>query len=86
MADVFYIWCSDVEGDHALWWKSNRNGYTTALDDAGLYSVGEASRIAAIRGTDIPVPESVARSLVVPRVRTSALRHHLALGAGKRDG
>jgi hypothetical protein len=39
-------------GDHGLWWKPNRCGYTTNLNLAGQYEEGEARSIERIRGTD----------------------------------
>jgi hypothetical protein len=40
------------DGVSALWWKPDRCGYTTNLNDAGLYSEADARVIEHIRGTD----------------------------------
>lgn len=63
----YYIRDMTATGDLCLWWRPDRCGYTTDLDQAGVYSEDEANKIARIRGTDKPYPvESV--SAVARRV------------------
>lgn len=52
----------------ALWWRPERQGYTTDLQQAGRYSKEEAESIQRIRGLDFPVPESALGTILVPRV------------------
>lgn len=69
MSDKFYIMDTTATGELILWWRPNRRGYTTLLDEAGVYSAEEAEKIVSIgRGTDIPCRQShvdgVARTVV----------------------
>lgn len=58
--DQFYILdITHERGDLELWWKPNRCGYTSCLDQAGVYSRREAEQIQKIRGTDIPYSKAV---------------------------
>lgn len=34
----FRIW----SGEHMMWWRPGRSGYTTGLDQAGIYTFAEA--------------------------------------------
>ncbi len=50
--EKFYILCQSFSGDLALWWRAERRGYTSRLDEAGKYDEPEARSIERIRGTD----------------------------------
>lgn len=72
MADRFYILDTrQVVGNCALWWCPNGNGYTTQLEEAGLYSEEETR---GHRDTDVAVPEAVAKACAVTHVRLDRLR------------
>jgi len=69
--DLYYILDrSTPVGDYALWWKPNGRGYTTNLDEAGLYPLEFASNQ---RPTDIPVPEVTAVQLSERAVKFDAV-------------
>lgn len=40
---AYLIWSNE----HSAWWKPNKQGYTTIIEEAGKYSVNEAKEIAA---------------------------------------
>ena len=61
-------------GNCALFWCPNGNGYTCELHKAGLYTLEQAQ---AHRDTDIPVPMSVVRDLMVTHVRLDHLRERV---------
>ena len=44
-------------GNAVMWWCVGRKGYTTDIDKAGRYSLGEATAITRSRGTDRAWPE-----------------------------
>ena len=67
-----------VVGNCALWWCPNGQGYTCDLDKAGLYTYDEAN---SHRDTDIPVPATLAKSLVVNHVRRDHVRQNMNLKA-----
>ena len=58
-------------GDTVLYWRPDGNGYTTDLNDAGLYTKDEAI---AKRDTDVPVPMETARRCAVHTVDAQLLR------------
>lgn len=77
--ELYYIQDTrQVVGNCALWWKSKRCGYTTDIDEAGLYSQEEAFSIAAGRDTDKPWPKSIIEKHIVRHVRVECL-HRMAL-------
>lgn len=58
---VFYILDTrSIIGNEALWWRPNRAGYTTNLDDAGQYTEADTK---GLRPTDIAVPVDIATRL-----------------------
>ena len=66
----YYIWDKrSTVGNCALWWGPNGGGYVCDLREAGLYEENEAMKIARGRGTDVAVPEHVARSIARQHVR-----------------
>ncbi len=59
-------------GEELLWWRENRNGYTSDIKAAGRYALEDAENIAYCEGDgswgsrgrhDIAIPESVALKL-----------------------
>lgn len=54
----YLILCKQRVDGLALWWRCDRKGYTTDLQQAGRYSKEEAESIARIRGLDFPVDEA----------------------------
>lgn len=58
-------------GNCILWWRNEGMGYTTDLDDAGLFT---ASEVASMRDTDIAWPQSDVENHLVRHVRIEALR------------
>src|SRR5580698_8375940 len=53
-------------GNCALFWAPDSKGYTTQLNEAGLYTEEEAK---THRDTDIPIPEELAKAASVTHVR-----------------
>lgn len=47
--DDYVIETLEHNGTLALWWKPSRQGYTTNLDEAGVYSLAEAEAIERLR-------------------------------------
>lgn len=79
---LFYIQDGrSVVGNCVLWWRSNGQGYTTNLKDAGLYEFKKG-----FRETDILVPKELAESLAVTHVRSESLHEALAALAKKDKG
>jgi hypothetical protein len=71
VAPMFYLLDSrTVVGNCALWWRPDGAGYTTNLDEAGLYTYEAAC---GQRDSDVPVPAHVARRLSVTHVRLDTL-------------
>lgn len=69
---MFYILDNrSAVGNCALLWCPNGAGYTTQLDEAGLFSEEEAY---SHRETDIPIPEELAKAASVTHVRSDRLR------------
>lgn len=55
MADDIKYYIQDTRpaiGNYALWWKTDGNGYTTDLAQAGIFSQMEAESIERRRITD----------------------------------
>jgi hypothetical protein len=61
-------------GNCAVFWCPNGAGYTTQLEEAGLFSEEEAR---SHRETDIPIPEEMAKACSVTHVRLERLREAL---------
>lgn len=61
-------------GNCASWWCPDGKGYTCELDKAGLYFRDDAIQN---RGTDVPVPRSLAETLAIRHVRIDMLRDHI---------
>jgi len=66
-----------VVGNCALWWRENGAGYTTQLEDAGVYDEEEAMSIQQSRSTDRAVPVEVAKRASVTHVRVERLAREL---------
>jgi len=77
---LFYIQDKrQIVGNCVLWWRANGQGYTTELNDAGLYPAEKG-----LRETDVLVPKELAESLAVKHVRVEPLRDALvALAKGE---
>jgi len=72
---LFYIQDRrSIVGNCVSWWRPNGGGYTTELDEAGLYP---ASKARGLRDTDVMVAKDVAESLAVRHVRADRLRERL---------
>jgi hypothetical protein len=74
MAGRYLILANSVKGEHALWWRPNKTGYTVELSKAGVYTRAE---LIGLRETDIPVPFSLAKDLAVCVVFVGTLRESL---------
>ncbi len=60
---MFYILCKERTNGIATWWKPNEFGYTTNLDEAGLYTAEQAARIVRnAMGMDVAVPKALITS------------------------
>ncbi len=51
-ADAYVIECTEHPGELALFWRPNRAGYTTRLDEAGRYTRQKAEAQARSRSID----------------------------------
>lgn len=58
-------------GNCVSWWARERRGYTTQIDEAGLYTIEE---VRGMRYTDIGWPQDVVDRLIVKHVRLDILR------------
>lgn len=79
----FYIQCTDADGDLVLWWKPKCSGYTSRIEEAGLYTRDEAAAIKRARGTDIPWPVSQIEKVARRYVHVDAL-HELKAAMRER--
>lgn len=74
----FYIQDSrSYVGNCVLWWRTGGKGYTTHLDEAGVYEKEAAERICRNRSTEVMIPVDIARaaaSLQVDAQRLSRIR------------
>lgn len=78
----FYILdARTVVGNCALWWCPNGSGYTTQLEEAGLYEEADAKE--RRRDTDIAIPEEIAKKCAVSHVRVERLRDAMEQAALK---
>ncbi len=69
----FYIMDTrQVVGNCVLWWCPDGAGYTTQLEEAGLYEHSDDRR-----PTDVEVPEDLARACGVTHVRIELLRDEM---------
>ncbi|SAL10279.1 hypothetical protein AWB73_00086 [Caballeronia turbans] len=58
MSDEFYLQDSrSFVGNDVMWWAKNRNGYTTDLRSAHVFTKEEAQAQHNARATDIPWPK-----------------------------
>ena len=62
-----------IVGNCMLWWGPNRAGYTTQLEEAGLYPKKEAEEICRNRRTDRAWPKDLVESNTVTHVRAGRL-------------
>lgn len=65
-----------IVGNCVLWWCPDSNGYTTQLNEAGLYT---RERVLRMRDTDRPWPKELVESCVVTHVRQG----HLVTALGR---
>jgi hypothetical protein len=71
----YYVQCIRTwQGDSAVWWAPDRNGYTFRLDKAGVYDEDEARRIERIRGEEWAVPVEIAEAAATRHVTGQDLR------------
>lgn len=54
---MFLIMCEQLVDGQILWWRKESRGYTTNVDEAGLYTERQARDIERIRGKDFAVDE-----------------------------
>ena len=84
MAD-FYLWSrKHSKEDVCLWWRPESCGYTTHLDQAGVYTEAQAKSIEAESGRDVlAVPASVARGEAFSVVSCDRLSNELRRLVGR---
>lgn len=70
MTEMYYVYCRERSTDGiACWWRPNRCGYTSNLDDAGLYTKADADDIEEhSAGEDFGVSQFVVGSLIQHRI------------------
>jgi len=74
--DLFYIQDTrQYVGNCCLWWGPDSGGYTTQIDEAGVYGRKEAQEIVQNRGTDKAWPKRLVDSAVCRHVRIEHLRN-----------
>lgn len=61
--ELYYIQSLGYVGNCLLWWKKGGSGYTCNLDDAGIFSMKEASALTS-REEDIFWPKDYVDSVV----------------------
>lgn len=76
IADYYILDARSCVGNCALWWRPNGGGYTCELDDAGLYTLDDASSNSEHH---IPIHRSIAERLAVRHVRWEPL-HRAGVG------
>ncbi len=64
-------------GNCALWWCPDGNGYTTQIDEAGLYT---RERVMTMRDTDRPWPKDLVDAYTVTHVRLDTLKNRTGFG------
>jgi len=62
--------CRSVVGNCAMFWGPNRAGYVCSLDEAGVYSGDEASRM---RDTDVAWPVETIEAIAVRHARSDQM-------------
>jgi hypothetical protein len=74
-SDLFLIWCHEHDrGDSVLWWCSQGRGYTSNVDEAGIYSRSEAEGQGMSRKSDEAVVVAAVRLAIVRRCDAWRLR------------
>lgn len=75
MSKMYYIQDTrNFVGNSVLWWRANRAGYTTELDEAGEYTEAEARETeAASGGVHRAIPRDIARAAASTQVRGDRL-------------
>jgi len=58
-------------GNCMLWWRPEGKGYTTQIEEAGLYS---AEQVKQMRSSDVGWPEPFVRKHLVGHVRRDRLK------------
>jgi hypothetical protein len=72
---LYLIWCREHQhGATVLWWRPQGKGYTTRLDEAGLYTRQEAESQARDRDCDVAVPARAAERAAFRTCNASNLR------------
>ena len=71
MSKYFILDSRSIIGNEALWWRPDSQGYTTNLNEAGVYDESWVKK--GLRSTDIPVPVEVARKLAHSSVNADKL-------------
>lgn len=67
--DQYYLQDTrDYVGNCVLWWRKNREGYTTDLREAHIFTKDEAYRQHACRASDLPWPKAYIDARSAPRV------------------
>ena len=79
--DYYIIDMRSPVGNCALFWRPNNSGYTTQLEEAGLYTREEAT---SHRDTDVAVHKDAVAKAVVTHVRVDMLRGHADLSFRNR--
>jgi len=73
-------------GNCLLLWREKGAGYTTHIDDAGLFSEEAAQKIHKNRGSDVPIPEDLIRESASLQVDSEDLRKVRMNGQAKSKG
>ncbi len=85
MGKLFYIQdARQYVGNSVLWWRHEGQGYTTDMDQAGLFT---EERVRALpRKTDVPWPKEVVNAIVSRHVDMQKLPDRERLSAIKEVG